>query len=241
MAVSVEGVAPTTRTRHGGHDGGFVGEPPRQVRRISRLRTERPVRDAAVVYGAITTHTVTTATGALDFPYAAVFTRDEGTGNLVPAATETTVPGTDPTLPTLSGGTGPVWTAFTDRTERLEAETYRERDGSDGWLDDAIGDWMLCPLGRRGVFLVATTDGHSLSATKQNLAETWAASTRQALEQLARTRNLQDCDRELERQNERLSRLDRINRLIRSIGPAVASADTRAEIETTALSRDCSR
>ena len=201
-------------------------------RREQYLRTlHRATRElmTAEAEAAVTDHAVTTATADLDFPYAAVFTRDRGTGNLVPAAHETADTATDPTLPTLSGGTGPVWTVFTDRTARLAAETYRET-GAAGWLDDAFDDWLLCPLGQQGVFLVAAT-GHQLSATKQNLADTWAANTRQALEQLDRTRNLRERDRELERQNERLSRLDRINRLIRSISPAVASADTRAEVE----------
>ena len=185
----------------------------------------------------VATHAVTTATEDLEFPYAAVFTRDEVTGDLVPTASETTTSGTGPTLPTLSGGADPVWTAFVDRRERLRAETYRERNGTDGWLGDAFDDWMLCPLGEEGVFLAATTDGCSLSGMKETLAETWAANTRQALEQVTRSRNLRDRDRELERQNERLSRLDRINRLIRSISPAVAGADTRAEIETEVCRR----
>ncbi|WP_299332675.1 response regulator, partial [Haloplanus sp.] len=186
-----------------------------------------------------TAHAVTTATEALDFPYAAVFTRDDGTGNLVPAAGAPADPETDPTLPTISGGVDPVWTAFADRTDHLTAEAYRTHNGSGsgGWLDDAFDDWLLCPLGQQGVFLVATTDGCSLSATTRTLAETWAANTQQALEQLARTRRLRERDRELERQNERLSRLDRINQLIRSIGPAVASADTRAEIEAAVCRR----
>ncbi|OYR46711.1 hypothetical protein DJ81_02210 [Halorubrum sp. Hd13] len=180
----------------------------------------------------VTTHAVATATGALDFPYAAVFTRDEATGDLVPAASEAAIPETDPTLPTVSGGTDPIWSAFTDRVDRTDAETYRGGNGSGGWLDDAFDDWILCPLGEQGVFLVATTDGRSLSSTKRTLAETWAANTRQALKQLAQTRNLRERDRELERQNQRLSRLNRINRLIRSVGPAVVSADTRGEVET---------
>ena len=186
---------------------------------------------------AVTTRAVTTATAALEFPYAAVFTREEATGDLVPAASTAATPGADPTLPTLSGGTDPVWTAFADRTDRLEADGHRERTGSADWLDDAFSDWMLCPLGQHGVFLVATTDGRSLSSTQRTLAETWAANTRQAFEQLARTRNLRDRDQKLEQQNERLSRLDRINRLIRSIGPAVVSADTRAEIEEAVCRR----
>lgn len=187
----------------------------------------------------VATHAVTIATTELDFPYAAVFTRDRGTGNLVPAAAETTQPDTDPTLPTLSGGSDPVWTAFADRMDRLTAEAHRESGVSAGWLEETFDDWLLCPLGRRGVFLVATTDESSLSETRRDLAETWAANTRQALEQIARTRNLRERDRQLERQNERLSRLDRINRLIRSISPAVASADTRREIETEVCRRLC--
>ena len=185
----------------------------------------------------VTTHAVTTATADLDFSYAAVFTRDRGTGNLVPAAHETVDSETGPTLPTLSGGSDPLWSVFANGADSLDAETYRERNGAGGWLDDAFEDWLLCPLGQQGVFLVAATDGRSLSATKQNLAETWAANTRQALEQIDRIRNLRDRDRELERQNERLSRLDRINRLIRSLSSAVASADTRAEVETEVCRR----
>ncbi len=211
-----------------------------RYRREQYLRTlHRATRElmAAETDEVVADQVVTTATADLDFPYAALFTRDEGTGDLVPAAHETTDANTDPALPTLSGGSDPVWTAFADRSERLEADTYREHNGSGGWLDDAFGDWMLCPLGREGVFLVAATEGQSLSATKRSLAQTWAANARQALEQLARSRNLRDRDRELERQNERLSRLDRINRLIRSVGPAVASADTRAEIETAVCRR----
>ena len=212
----------------------------RRYRREQYLRTlHRATRElmSAETDDAVTTRTVTTATADLEFPYAAVFTRDRETGDLVPAADETTDSGSGPTLPTVSGGSDPVWTTFTDRGERLEAGTYRERSGAGGWLDEAFDDWMLCPLGRQGVFLVAATDGRSLSETKRNLAETWAANVRQALEQIDRTRNLRDRDRELERQNERLSRLNRINQLIRSIGPAVASADTRAEIETTVCRR----
>jgi PAS domain S-box-containing protein len=204
-------------------------------RREQYLRTlHRATRDliAAETTEAVVERAVTTAMTDLDFPYAALFTRDVGTGDLVPAASETTDPGTDPDLPTLSGGADPVWTVFADRTERLGAETYRERHETGGWLDDAFDDWTLCSLGQQGVFLVATTDGTALSATKRNLAQTWAANTRQALEQIARTRNLRERDRELERQNERLSRLNRINRLIRSVSPAVVGADTRAEIET---------
>jgi PAS domain S-box-containing protein len=191
---------------------------------------------AAETTDAVAERAVTTATTDLDFPYAALFVRESGTGNLVPATRETTDPETDPSLPTLSGGSDPVWTAFAGQTGRLAADTPRDHDGAGGWLDEAFADWLLCPLGQQGVFLVATTT-ETLPRTRRNLAETWAANTRQALEQLARTRNLRDRDRELQRQNERLSRLDRINRLIRSITPAVVSADTRREVESEVCRR----
>ena len=209
-----------------------------RYRRERYLRTlHRATRElmAAETAAAVAERAVTTATDDLEFPYAAVFTRDRGTGDLAPAARGPAGSDADPTLPTLSGGDDPVWTAFADRTERVDAGSDRER-GSGGWLDEAFADWTLCPLGRQGVFLVATTRG-SLSDTRRTLAETWAANTRQALEQIARTRNLRDRDRELEQQNERLSRLDRINRLIRSITPAVVGADSHAEVETEVCRR----
>lgn len=186
---------------------------------------------AADARGTVVERTISTATGALDFQYAAVFTRDGTTGDLVPAAQDATAIDADPTLPTLSGGSNPVWTAFADESELLDAATYREQHDRGGWPDDTFADWLVCSLGMQGVFVVATTGQTALSPTKRSLARTWAANARQALEQIARTHRLRDRDQELQRQNERLSRLDRINRIIRSISPAVVSADTRAEVE----------
>ena len=199
----------------------------------------RATRDlmAADTVEAVAERAVATATADLEFSYAAVFTRDEATGTLVPTASKADDPDADPELPTLSGGDDPVWTTFARRTGPLEAETHRTHDGSGEWLDEAFGDWLLCPLGQRGVFLVATIRPESIAGARRTLAETWAANVRQALEQVARTRTLLARDRELERRNERLSRLDRINRLIRSITPAVVSADTHAEVEAEVCRR----
>ncbi|MBB6646241.1 helix-turn-helix domain-containing protein [Halobellus ruber] len=209
-------------------------------RREQYLRAlHRATRDlmAADTIDAVAERAVAAATADLEFPYAAVFTRDEATGTLVPTAHEGETPDLDPELPTLSGGDDPVWTTFVGRTEPLDAETHRAHDGADGWLDAAFRDWLLCPLGQQGVFLLAAADGRSLSGARRSLAETWAANTRQALKQAARTRKLLARDRELERRNEQLSRLDRINRLIRSITPAVVSTDTHAEVEAEVCRR----
>lgn len=181
--------------------------------------------------------TVATATADLGFPYAAVFVREDRTGDLVPAASESGGEETGPALATLSDGTGPVWTAFSRQSDGLQANTYRDNHDRDSWLDESFDDWMLAPLGQQGVFLVATNGGATLSQTRCDLAQTWAANTRQALEQLSRSRDLRDRDRKLRRQNERLSRLDRTNRLIRSISTAVAGADTRAKVESAVCRR----
>ncbi|WP_299269751.1 helix-turn-helix domain-containing protein [Halorientalis sp.] len=180
---------------------------------------------------AVAEQTVATATTGLELPYAALFTREDGTGDLVPTARRTTNPDTDPDLPTLSGGDGPVWTTFANRSGRVAATAHRGRTDATTWLDDHLADWVLCPLGKHGVFLVGTPAGVELSSTQRDLAETWAANTRQALEELAKARGIRSRDRELKQQNERLRRLDRINRLIRSIVSAVVDADTRVEVE----------
>ena len=186
---------------------------------------------------AIATRAVRTATSELELPYAATFVRDATTGDLVPSAHETTDAAVDPDLPRVDGGAGPVWTVFTDRTEPLDADAYSGDTVTGNWLDEAFHDWLLCPLGQQGVFLVATGQSPALSATNRRLAKTWAANTRRALERVERTRALRDRDRMLQRQNERLSRLDRVNRLIQSISPAVVSADSRAAVETEVCQR----
>ena len=232
-----------TPIRTGMYAGGWVEHyrdvSARHTRERHLQALNRVTRDlmAADTDEAVADRAVTAATAELDFGYAAAFTRDEATGALVPTASETGTPDAGPELPTLSGGDGPVWTTFAGRTDPLDADSHRSNGGSDGWLDGAFGDWLLCPLGRRGVLLLAATGSGTLSTASRTLAETLAANVRQALEQVARTRTLLARDRELERRNEQLSRLDRINRLIRSITPAVVSADTHAEVEAEVCRR----
>ena len=206
----------------------------RHLRALNRVTRDLMAADTAE---AVADRAATAATAELDFGYAAVFTRNEATGTLVPTASEAGPSDTNPELPTLSGGDDPVWTTFAGRTEPLEAETHRANGGSGGWLDEAFDDWILCPLGRRGVLLLTVTEPGEIPDASRTLAETLAANVRQALEQVARTRTLLARDRELERRNEQLSRLDRINRLIRSITPAVVSADTHAEVEAEVCRR----
>ena len=232
-----------TPIRTGMYAGGWVEHyhdiTVRHRREQSLKALHRATRDlmAADTIDAVAERAVTAATADLEFQYAAVFSRDDATGTLGPTAHRAETPTLDPELPTLSGGDDPVWATFAGRTEPLDAETHRAHGGAGGWLDEAFGDWLLCPLGQQGVFLLATVDGRSLSGPRRTLAETWAANTRQALKQVTRTRTLLARDRELERRNEQLSRLDRINRLIRSITPAVVSADTHAEVEAEVCRR----
>jgi PAS domain S-box-containing protein len=187
---------------------------------------------------AIVERAVRTATEDLGVPFAAVFTREPDTGALVPAARETTgrENAPEPDLPTVSGGDGPVWAAFADLGEPLDAPRNEPDQERDSWLDESFDDWLVCPLGRHGVFVVAATDG-SLSGTERDIARTWAANTRQALERTASDRDLRERDRALKRQNDRLSRLDRVNRLIRSIVPAVVSAEDRTTVESAVCQR----
>jgi predicted DNA binding protein len=185
---------------------------------------------------AILEQAVATATDDLGIPVAAVFERESGTGALVPTARATTGRESVPDLPTISGGDGPVWRTFTDLADPLDAPDTEPGRPRDSWLDESFDDWLLCPLGRHGVFMLAATEG-SLSGTGRDIARTWAANTRQALDRSARDRELRERDRTLKRQNDRLSRLDRINRLIRSIVPAVVSAESRAEVDSAVCQR----
>ncbi|MFB6252359.1 MAG: helix-turn-helix domain-containing protein [Halobellus sp.] len=204
-----------------------------QLRSLHRATREMI---AAESEDAVVEQAVSTATSDLGFSYAGIFRRAEDTGELVPQADRQVDQGSSIDPPTISGGSDPVWTVFTDQVDVLDRTTYRSSHVRETWLDEVFDDWLLCSLAQQGVFVLATT-GEDLAAADYDLAKIWAANTRQSLARLQRNRDLKRRDRKLKRKNERLSRLDRINQLIRSIGPSVVSADSREEIERIVCQR----
>lgn len=203
--------------------------------RLQRLHTVTRDLMAAETTETVADLATTAARTDLGVSLAALYRQDRETGDLVPIAHET-APGGGPEPSAVSPGSDPIWTAFTDRPDRLDADTYRDRNGSSGWLTDRFTDWIVYPLDQQEVFVVATAD-ETLSPTRRTLTETLAASTQQALEQIARTQKYRDRNQRLDREAKRLSRLDQINQLIRSLNSAIVSADSREDIQRVVCRR----
>ena len=172
----------------------------------------------------------TAAVGELGFEFAAIYTREEHTGRLVPLAHASTEDITEIDFPTISEGDTPVWTTYVTRTEQLSPEDIINTRSSE-WLEEEFSSWRLYSLESKGVLLVGMNTTPEISSRKNKLAKTLAANAASAFERAAQEATLRERDLRLNEQNERLTRLDRVNTLIRSISATVIGANTRDEME----------
>jgi len=93
------------------------------------------------------------------------------------------------------------------------------------------------PLGDHGVFVAASPEVGAFDDVTRELADLFAATTEAALDRVAREAQLRERDRQLQRQNEQLSALNRINDTIREIGRTIVRAETREEIDRAVCER----
>ena len=208
----------------------------RYERALESLHSATRELMGAKAHGSVVERLASVPVDRLDFSHAAVFARDRETGDLTPVAAESAADD-PPALSEISSAPDPVWTVFTERTELVDGATHRAERRSSTWLDDEFDGWLLCSLGRHGVLLLVPGGGGRSDDRAETLARTWAANGRQSLGRIERSRGLRERDRQLREKADRLSRLDRINRLIRTVVPTVVSAKTRDRIDTEVCSR----
>jgi len=89
------------------------------------------------------------------------------------------------------------------------------------------------PLGDHGVAVVGSDRIGEFDGVTRELVDLFAATAEAALDRVARESRLREQERELTRQNTRLSELNRVNETIREIDQALVSAETRRGIEQT--------
>ncbi|GAB6878401.1 bacterio-opsin activator domain-containing protein [Halorubrum gandharaense] len=89
------------------------------------------------------------------------------------------------------------------------------------------------PLGNHGVYFAGSTDVDVFDDVTQELADLLAATAEAALDRVSREAQLREQDRELQRQNDQLTTLNRVNKTIREIDQALVEAETREEIDHT--------
>jgi len=93
------------------------------------------------------------------------------------------------------------------------------------------------PLGTHGVFVAGSTDIGAFDDVTRELADLLAATAEAAFDRVRRESQLREQDRELKRQNDRLTTLNRINETIREIDQAIVRSETREEIDHTVCER----
>jgi PAS domain S-box-containing protein len=157
----------------------------------------------------------------LDVDYAALWQYDEQTGNLELTA-EHVVPGTgfDAVRPG-DVSQEQVWETFVGN--EIDVENAFDVADGDPW-PAALGSRVFVPLGRHGVVCVGSVDTDTFEDRLLDLVEMVASTVETAWDRA-------DSEAELAQRNEELTRLDRLNTLIRGIDQALVGADSRAAID----------
>jgi PAS domain S-box-containing protein len=120
-------------------------------------------------------------------------------------------------------GDDPCWVAFAE-----ERTVVREADGE---------RVHYAPVGRYGVLALERPSGATVRETDPEILDLLAVTMGELLGNVDTKEALQDRDRQLERQNDRLTQLNRINRTVRNVTRSVVHATTTEE----ATARACER
>jgi PAS domain S-box-containing protein len=157
----------------------------------------------------------------LDVAYTSLWRYDEPTGDLQ-LHTASTAAGIDQ-----EGIQYPD--AFEERTWQTfvstEMDVCNDLPSPDpGAAEQPLRSGVIVPLGRHGVICAGSLSPGAFDETTVDLAETVGATIETALDRAGD-------EQELARQNEELTRLDRINSIIREIDQALVAAETREEID----------
>lgn len=180
----------------------------------------------------IAQHIVDDTSSVLTFEASAVYLFDDEENDLRPAAYSSEMADLSGPLPTVHAN-----------GENLTSHSFVEDEPL--FFDDIHDDPRLenqateirsaayIPLGNHGVFIAGATTIGEFDAVRRELADLLAATAEAALDRVTRESRLREQDRELQRQNDQLSALNRTNVTIREIDQALVQAETRDEIDHT--------
>jgi PAS domain S-box-containing protein len=158
----------------------------------------------------------------LDVEYAALWRYDDRTGDLGEYAVDAAGDVDAGAVTTSDEAPDPVWETFVGGGVAAERDDARPA----GPLESRA----FVSLGRHGVVCLGATRSDAFDERTVDLAETVAATVEAAWDRA-------ETEAELARQNEELTRLDRLNTLIRRIDQALVAADTREEIDEAVCER----
>jgi len=162
----------------------------------------------------------------LDVEHAALWRYDGRTGDLE-RDSEHAVSGTDlDAIRPSDVSREDVWDTFVDDEIHVEDAL----DVADGEWPFRSGSRVFVPLGRHGVVVADSVDSETFDDRLVDLVSMVAATVETVWDRA-------ESEQELELRNEELTRLDRLNTLIRTIDQALVAADTREEIDEAVCER----
>jgi PAS domain S-box-containing protein len=162
---------------------------------------------------------VRTASEVLELPLVSVYFYDDGA--LRPIAHSPDVAEIIGELPTFTGSESLAWDAFVAGETRMY-DDVRTQEGAYN-PDTPIRSELIVPIGDHGVFLMGDRVSGAFDDGDVEFAELLAANATAALDRV-------EYQEDLERRNERLVELSRLNDTIRGINRAIVNATTRDEI-----------
>ncbi len=184
----------------------------------------------------IAQHVVDDAPGVLGIDACAVYMYDVDTNDLRPVVHSQAMTELNGPLPTVSASTEtlPGYSFVDDETLVFDDVHTADRLGNPA---TDLRSTIHIPLGDHGVFVAGTDEVGAFDAVQRELADLLAATAEAALDRVSRESRLREQDRELQRQNEQLTALNRINTTIREIDQGIVQAETREEILHTVCER----
>ncbi|MFC7132678.1 MULTISPECIES: bacterio-opsin activator domain-containing protein [Salinibaculum] len=180
----------------------------------------------------IAQHVVDDTPDALGLDASAIYLFDADDNHLQPAAHSQALRDAHGPLPAVHADGSDLTSHSFVENEALFFEDVHEADRLTNPATD-IRSAAYIPLGNHGVYLAGSTDVGAFDDVTRELADLLAATAEAALDRVNRESQLREQDRELQRQNDKLTTLNRINETIREIDQALVEAETREEIDHT--------
>ena len=179
----------------------------------------------AVESDAIADIVVATTDQLLDVD-ATVVCEYDGSGRLHPLSWSSAIEDDITDTPTVGAEGGILWEAFVDGEEREFDETTDE----DLVSDLPLRAGFVLPIENHGVLVAGFCEAESLSSTGREILHLIGETLAAAFDRALREGDLRERDRQLQRQNEALAQLNRLNEIIREINQALIRSSTAAQI-----------
>jgi len=160
---------------------------------------------------------------------------DAETGQLEPCARTDRAEGRFGEAPLFGPESDLVWDAFVGNEPRVTSDLAESDEFDDS--QTPLASAIVLPIAEHGVLICGEIEPDAFSDTSVTLARLLVENVRAAFDRLEREVELREQKTELERKNERLRRVQRVNDQTREITEALMEATSEAEIKRVVCER----